>query len=210
MLSATTARRQLPSLRRSTQAPGAYRQLNKQRTVHRPPSNASRPPRRSATATGALRGSAPYMVVKGRSRRHRPLCLCCAESGAMPFSLRRAVGDAGADDTWTGLDDDEDADAAVRAHRRLCLSAGRSAIAVRDHRAGSRAPLPFSARRWRPQGPSSRRRARHQSRLQAWPPRAGGCRPQAWRRCGGRRCVHKPRAPWLRWRRLLYSCDCGE
>jgi len=45
------------------------------------------------------------MVVKGR-RKHRPLCLCCAEGGAPPFSLRRANGDT-AEDSWLGDDDDD-------------------------------------------------------------------------------------------------------
>ena len=47
------------------------------------------------------------MVVKGRTP-HRRACLCCAEAGALPFSLRRANGDAALEDTWSGLIDDDD------------------------------------------------------------------------------------------------------
>ena len=56
------------------------------------------------------------MVVKGRARKpHRPLCLCCAEAGAMPFSLRRAAGDgASVDDTWAPDRDDDDDEADAR------------------------------------------------------------------------------------------------
>ena len=69
------------------------------------------------------------MVVKGRARKpHRPLCLCCAEAGAMPFALRRATGDgASVDDTWApGQDDDDDeADARDAPVRRACFTATR-------------------------------------------------------------------------------------
>lgn len=46
------------------------------------------------------------MVVKGR-KPHRRACLCCAEGGALPFSLRRANGDT-LEDTWNALDDEDD------------------------------------------------------------------------------------------------------
>ena len=44
--------------------------------------------------------------MKGRTP-HRRACLCCAEAGALPFSLRRANGDAALDDTWSGLAGDD-------------------------------------------------------------------------------------------------------
>lgn len=59
-------------------------------------------PTPNTSSVGA--GLVGTMVVKTRRRQHRPLCLCCAEAGAMPFSLRRAVGSV--DDAWMGLDDD--------------------------------------------------------------------------------------------------------
>jgi hypothetical protein len=58
------------------------------------------------------------MVVKSRLRKpHRPLCLCCAETGALPFSLRRATGDV--DHTWDGADDDDGDDESISTRARV-------------------------------------------------------------------------------------------
>ena len=80
------------------------------------------------------------MVVKGRAP-HRRACLCCAEAGALPFSLRRANGDAALDDTWSGLNDDAaptpvtpvEPVAEVRALLRTCFNARTSAPGLRKY-----------------------------------------------------------------------------
>jgi hypothetical protein len=62
---------------------------------------------------------ADEMVVKGR-KPHRRACLCCAEGGALPFSLRRANGDTLLEDTWTLDDDDEAPPATAAATAEVC------------------------------------------------------------------------------------------
>lgn len=61
----------------------------------------------SAAGPNKTQNGGESMVVKGRTP-HRRACLCCAEAGALPFSLRRANGDAALDDTWSGLAGSDD------------------------------------------------------------------------------------------------------
>ena len=80
------------------------------------------------------------MVAKGRAR-HRPLCLCCAEGGALPFSLRRAAGDAAADDIWSGLDETDDmAEAALHEAAQRHAARGASTQPQETARAPAHAP----------------------------------------------------------------------
>jgi hypothetical protein len=100
------------------------------------------------------------MVVKSRARRHRPLCLCCAEGGRMPFSLRRAVGDA--DDSWAA-DDEEDDYAAVEVSAECvsqCLAPRPSRMLTQRHAAGASSHGAAGPRRRRRAATTAARRAR--------------------------------------------------
>ena len=132
------------------------------------------------------------MVVKGRTP-HRRACLCCAEAGALPFSLRRANGDAALEDTWSGLNDDDDAPtrvtppaesvAEVRARLRTSFNTRKSAQGLTTRSCNSSQVWPQQSSTLQPaRSGLPRKRECRRRRTRRWPPASAPARgwPLAW------------------------------